>query len=489
MKPEAPPAAPTAPAVPLDTEFKRGLGLFSGTMIVAGSMIGSGIFIVSADMARLIASPGWLLVAWAITGALTMAGALSYGELAALMPRAGGQYVFLRESLSPIWGFLYGWTFLLVIQAGTIAAVAVAFARFGGLSESDYLINPIKVLPGYAVSLSKAQLVAIGMIVLLTITNMRGIDYGKWIQNLFTVAKTGALLIMILLGLTLGWNSEAVSSNFGNFWAVRNPQPIVDGLTALTAFGLFAALCVAQTGSLFSADAWHNIATGAGEVREPRRKIPLALAFGAGGVILLYMLANVAYLVSLPLDAIQNAPSDRVATAMMNRIFPGIGVIAMSAAIMVSTFGCNNGLILSGARVYYAMARDNLFFKRTGELHPTYRTPAFALIAQAIWTCVLCLSGTYSELLNYVIFAAVLFYMLTGVGLFALRTRRPDANRPVMAVGYPWLPGIYVVLTGLICINLLMQPAQQRYAGLGLIVVVLGVPVYYGWRRFVARVA
>ena len=477
---------PSAPTVALDTEFKRGLGLFSGTMIVAGSMIGSGIFIVSADMARLIGSPGWLLVAWAITGLLTMAGALSYGELAALMPRAGGQYVFLRESLSPIWGFLYGWTFLLVIQAGTIAAVAVAFARFGGFSESQYLIKPMNVLPGYAISLSKAQLVAIGMIVVLTITNMRGIDYGKWIQNLFTVAKTGALLAMILLGLTLGWNSEAVSANFSSFWAVRNPQAIVEGLTALSAFGLFAALCVSQTGSLFSADAWHNVATVAGEVREPRRNIPLALALGAGGVIVLYMLANVAYLVALPLDAIQNAPSDRVATAMMERIFPGVGVVVMSAAIMVSTFGCNNGLILVGARVSYAMARDGFFFRKVGTLNNAL-VPGWGLALQGIWAAALVLPRTvkadgtygnlYGNLLDYVISAALLFYILSIIGLFRLRKTRPEAERPYRAFGYPVVPALYILGAAAIVIVLFMYRPMTTWPGL--VIVCLGVPVYY----------
>ncbi|HKQ39723.1 MAG TPA: amino acid permease [Verrucomicrobiae bacterium] len=477
---------PAASTVALDTEFKRGLGLFSGTMIVAGSMIGSGIFIVSADMARLIGSAGWLLVAWAITGVLTLAAALSYGELAALMPRAGGQYVFLRDSLSPIWGFLYGWTFILVIQAGTIAAVAVAFARFGSFSESEYLISPIRILPGYAISLSKAQLVAIGMIVVLTITNMRGIDYGKWIQNLFTVAKTGALLIMIVLGLTLGWNSEAVSSNFGNFWAVRTPQPIVEGLSALSAFGLFAALCVAQTGSLFSADAWHNVATVAGEVREPRRNIPLALALGAGGVIVLYMLANVAYLVSLPLDAIQNAPADRVATAMINRIFPGVGVIAMSAAIMISTFGCNNGLILVGARVSYAMARDGLFFRKVGTLNSA-RVPGWGLALQGVWAAALVLPRTikpdgtygnlYGNLLDYVISAALIFYILAIIGLFRLRKTRPDAERPYQAFGYPLVPGFYILGAAAIVVILFMYRPMTTWPGL--LIVLLGLPLYY----------
>jgi basic amino acid/polyamine antiporter, APA family len=479
-------AQPSAAVVTLDTEFKRGLGLFSATMIVAGSMIGSGIFIVSADMARLVGSPGWLLVAWLITGVLTLAAALSYGELAVLMPRAGGQYVFLRESLSPMWGFLYGWTFLLVIQAGTIAAVAVAFARFGGLSETAYLIEPIKVLPGYAISLSWAQFVALAMIAVLTITNMFGIDYGKWIQNLFTVAKTSALLGMILLGLTLGWNPDAVSANFGNFWTVRNPQPIVEGLTALTAFGLFVALCVSQTGSLFSADAWHNVATIAGEVRDPRRNIPLALALGAGGVILLYLLANVAYLVALPLDAIQNAPNDRVAIAMMNKIFPGVGVIAMSAAIMVSTFGCNNGLILVGARVSYAMARDGLFFRKVGMLNNA-RVPGWGLALQGIWAAALVLPRTvkadgtygnlYGNLLDYVISAALIFYILTIVGLFRLRKTRPDAERPYRAFGYPVVPALYIL--GAAAIVLVLFKYRPMTTWPGLLIVLLGLPVYY----------
>jgi len=463
-------------------------------MVVAGSMIGSGIFLVSADMARLVGSPGWLLVAWLITGVLTVAAALSYGELAALMPRAGGQYVFLRESLSPLWGFLYGWTFILVIQAGTIAAVAVAFARFGGFSESVFLIAPVKVLPGYAISLSRAQLVAIAMIVVLTITNTRGIDYGKWIQNLFTVAKAGALFAMIVLGLTLGWNSEAVSANFGSFWTVHDPEPIVDGLSALTTFGLFAALCVAQTGSLFSADAWHNVATVAGEVREPRRNIPLALALGAGGVILLYLLANVAYLVALPLDAIKTAPADRVATAMMQRIFPGAGVIAMSAAIMVSTFGCNNGLILVGARLSYAMARDGLFFRKVATLNAA-RVPAWGLALQGIWAAALVLPRTikadgtygnlYGNLLDYVISAALIFYILTIIGLFRLRKARPDAERPYKAFGYPIIPAMYIVGAAAIVFVLVVYRPMTTWPGL--VIVLLGLPLYYGLQRLNAK--
>ena len=344
-----------APDTGLDTEFKRGLGLFDATMVVIGSMIGSGIFIVSADMARRIGSPGWLLVAWLITGVLTVAAALSYGELAALMPRAGGQYVYLREAFNPLCGFLYGWTLFLVIQTGTIAAVGVAFAKFLGVlwptvSEANYLIPPLHLAPGYAVSLSTAQLVGILLIVLLTVTNLFGIDYGKLIQNVFTVSKTGALLGLIVLCLALGWNATAVSQNFGDLWTPRaGSYEAAKALMGTTALGLFAALCVTQTGSLFSSDAWNNIGFAAGEVRDPRRTVAWATALGTAIVIVLYLLANVGYLATLPLTDIQTAPADRVATAALERIFPGVAVTLMAAAILVSTFGCNNGLILAGA--------------------------------------------------------------------------------------------------------------------------------------------
>jgi amino acid transporter len=328
----------------LDTEFKRGLGLFDSTMVVAGSMIGSGIFIVSAGMSREIGSAGWLLVAWVITGALTIAAALSYGELAAMMPRAGGQYVYLREAYSPLCAFLYGWTLFMVIQTGTIAAVAVGFARFTGvlmpwIAEDRYLIAPIHVSEGYAVSLSTAQLVGVAMIALLTWTNTRGLDYGRVIQNVFTTAKTGALIGLIALALLLGWNAEAIGTNFGNFWTAAGFASIAPGVTAATAYGLFVALCVSQTGSLFSADAWNNITFTAGEVKDPRRNVPLSLALGTGLVITLYLLANIGYLVTLPLPAMQHAPSDRVATATLDAIFPGFGALLMAVAIMISTFG------------------------------------------------------------------------------------------------------------------------------------------------------
>jgi len=482
--------APTseAGASGLDTEFTRGLGLFDSTMVVVGSMIGSGIFIVSADIARLVGSPGWLLMAWIVTGALTLAAALSYGELAAMMPRAGGQYVYLREAFSPLCGFLYGWTLFLVIQTGTIAAVGVAFARFLGVflpsvAEDHYLIAPIHLTTGYALSLSTAQLVAVLLIALLTWSNTRGIQYGRVIQNIFTVAKTGALIALIGAGLLLGWNAAAVSANFGDFWTPRGQIDVAAGLSAVTAFGLFVALCVSQTGSLFSSDAWNNITFTAGEVKDPRRTLPLSLAFGTGIVTALYLLANIAYLVTLPLSSIQHAPSDRVATATLDVIVPGGGAALMAAAILVSTFGCNNGLILAGARAYYAMARDRLFFRKAGTLHPTHHTPTFGLLAQAGWAMALCLTGTYGQLLDYVIFAALIFYLLTTVALFRLRKLQPDLPRPVKAFGYPVVPALYILAIAFLLVVLLVDPDKRKFSAFGLLIVALGIPVYLLWRR------
>src|SRR5881409_2109143 len=393
------PTAASAAAMGLETEFHRGLGLYDSTMVVVGSMIGSGIFIVSADMARNIGSAGWLFGAWILTGVLTVVGALSYGELAAMMPRAGGQYVYLREAFSPMWGFLYGWTLFLIIQTGTIAAVSVGFARYFGalvpwIADDRYLIPPIHVSTAYALSLSTTQLVALSIIALLTWTNTRGLEYGKIIQNVFTTAKTGALLGLILIGVLLGWNHTAVADNFGNLWAARGTVEIVPGLSAVTAFGLFVAICVSQTGSLFSADAWNNITFTAGEVRDPRRNVPLSLALGTFIVIGLYLLANVAYLVTLPFDQLQHAPGDRVATATVNAIFPGLGVTVMAIGIMISTFGCANGLILAGARASYAMARDRLFFRAAGRLNAA-KVPAWALVLEGLWAAFLVLPRTY----------------------------------------------------------------------------------------------
>jgi basic amino acid/polyamine antiporter, APA family len=484
---------------PTNGKFIRGLGLLDSTMLVAGSMIGSGIFIVSSIIARQVGAPGWLLVVWGVTGLLTLMAALSYGELAAMMPKAGGQYVYLREAFSPLWGFLYGWTLFLVIQTGTIAAVAVGFARYTGVlipwvSESNYLIEPIR-FGGYALSLSTAQLVGLAMIALLTFMNTRGLRLGKLVQNIFTTAKTGALIALILLGIIVGWKSGAGAANFSDMWTLRGDlQDVAQGLTAATAFGLFVGICVAQTNSLFSADAWNNITFTAGEVINPRRNIPLSLAFGTILVIGLYLLANVAYLAALPFSAIQNAPSDRVASETASVIFPGAGATIMAIAIMVSTFGCNNGLILAGARAYYAMARDGLFFRRVGELNKNH-VPAWGLIIQGIWAGVLVLPRTvktdatgnvsygnlYGNLLDYVISAALIFYILTIIGIFVLRRKRPEAERPYKAFGYPIVPALYIVGASVILCVLFMYQTATTWPGL--IIVLTGVPIYFLWRK------
>jgi APA family basic amino acid/polyamine antiporter len=481
-------------------KFIRGLGLLDSTMLVAGSMIGSGIFIVSSIIARQVGAPGWLLVVWLVTGLLTLMAALSYGELAAMMPKAGGQYVYLREAFSPLWGFLYGWTLFLVIQTGTIAAVAVGFGRYMGVlvpwvSESNYLIAPIR-LGGYALSLSTAQLVGLALIALLTFMNTRGLKLGKLIQNVFTTAKTGALIALIVLGIVVGLKSGAGAANFTDIWTLRGGlQEVGAGLTAATALGLFVGICVAQTNSLFSADAWNNITFTAGEVINPRRNVPLSLALGTILVIGLYLLANVAYLAALPFAAIQNAPSDRVASETANVIFPGTGATIMAIAIMVSTFGCNNGLILAGARAYYAMARDGLFFRRVGELNKNH-VPSWGLIIQGIWAGFLVLPRTvktdalgnvtgygnlYGNLLDYVISAALIFYILTIIGIFVLRRKQPDAERPYKAFGYPVVPALYVVgATVILCVLFIYQTATTWP---GLMIVLTGVPVYFLWRK------
>jgi basic amino acid/polyamine antiporter, APA family len=483
-----------------DQKFVRGLGLLDSTMLVAGSMIGSGIFIVSSIISRQVGSPGWLLVVWIITGLLTLTAALSYGELAAMMPKAGGQYVYLREAFSPLWGFLYGWTLLLVIQTGTIAAVAVGFAKYTGvlvpwISESHYLIEPIRLggwFSGYAISLNTAQLLGLAMIALLTFMNTRGLELGKIVQNIFTTAKTGALIALILLGIVVGVRSGAGAENFRDFWTLRGGlQDVGKGLTAATAFGLFVGICVAQTQSLFSADAWNNITFTAGEVKEPRRNIPLSLAFGTFLVIGLYLLANVAYLATLSFSAIQNAPSDRVASETANVIFPGAGATIMAVAIMVSTFGCNNGLILAGARAYYAMARDGLFFRRVAELNKNH-VPGWGLIMQGIWAGILVLPRTmkpdgtygnlYSNLLDWVISAALIFYILTIAGVFMLRWKRPDADRPYKAFGYPVVPLLYIIGAAVILFVLFTYQPATTWPGLG--IVLTGVPIYFLWRAF-----
>lgn len=453
---------------PLTSGLVQGLGLLDATTIVMGSMIGSGIFIVAADIARQTASPGLIMTAWVVTAALTLVAALSYGELAGAMPRAGGQYVYLREAYGPLFGFLYGWTLFLVIQTGTIAAVAVAFAKFTGVllpwfSEEKRLatLGPL--------SLSSQQLLAIAVLVFLTWVNTRGLRAGAAVQNIFTIAKTGALLGLIALGFAYR-SPEAVGRNFGDFWG-----------NAGWNWATIQAVGVAMVGSLFSSDAWNNVTFTGEEVRNPRRNLPLALGLGVLVVSLLYVASNLAYLNLLPLEAIQNAPQDRVATAAVAVALGPMAVQLMAAAIMVSTFGCMNGMILAGARVYYAMARDGLFFASVARVDPRRHTPVVSLAVQCGWACLLTLTGTYSDLLDYVVFAVLLFYGLTIAGVFVLRRRRPEMPRPYRAAGYPVLPALYIAAAGLIeAILLLYKP---NYTWPGLIIVLLGIPAYFVWRR------
>ncbi|MDE3058103.1 MAG: amino acid permease [Bacteroidota bacterium] len=473
-------------------EFQRSLNLFDSTTIVIGSMIGSGIFIVSSDIARTVSSPGWLLTVWLITGIVTIIAALSYGELAAMMPHAGGQYVYLRESYGSMIGFLYGWTLFLVIQTGTIAAVAVAFARYTGVlipwfSESN------KLLTLGSFSISATQLLGIASIAVLTYVNTRGITTGKTVQNIFTITKTAALLGLILLGFLIGKNAEAVAANFSNFWNAAWTQ-FSNGnfqIHPLSGIALAGAIGAAMVGSLFSSDAWNNITFTAGEVVNPKRTIPLGLFFGTAIVTMLYISANISYLNILPLHGspngatvaergIQFATDDRVATAAAQMMFGDAAAIVMAVLIMISTFGCNNGLILAGARVYYAMSKDGLFFEKAGVLN-RHSVPAFALVTQGIWASALCLSGTYSNLLDYVIFAVLIFYIFTISGLFILRKKRPDAERPYKAFGYPFIPAFYILIAAFISIDLLF--VKPAYTWPGLIIVLMGIPVYWYWRR------
>jgi basic amino acid/polyamine antiporter, APA family len=482
------------------TGFVKAMSLTDATMLVAGSMIGSGIFIVSASMARGLPSPMWLMLAWILSGVMTLLGALAYGELAAMYPNAGGQYVFLRESMGSLMGFLYGWTLFVVIQTGTIAAVAVAFGRFMGVllpsispdrfswfPQADVCIATLGCTdPANAIQLglTPQRLVGLLSIAVLTWVNLRGVREGKFVQTTLTVVKTGALAVLILLGLTLGRNASAVAANFssGNFvgqWSLSS--------TLIIAFG------AAMVGSLFSSDAWNSVTFAAAEVKNPSRNLPLALVLGTGLVSLLYVIANVSYLNVLPFDGaaegataiargVRHATQDRVATAVAETIFGPSGAVLMAGAILISTFGCNNGLILSGARVLYAMARDGLFFRRAGTLNKN-NVPAFALVVQSIWTAFLCLTGTYGQLLNYVIFAALLFYVFTTVGLFVLRTKRPDAVRPYRAVGYPALPALYILLCCGVMLLLLLSPTTRTESISGLVLVLIGIPVFFLWRR------
>jgi APA family basic amino acid/polyamine antiporter len=546
--------AATAPAVPTTAGgLEQRLGLFDSTMLVAGSMIGSGIFIVSAEIARDTGGAGWLLAVWGLAGLMTVIGALSYGELAAMMPRAGGQYVYLREAYSPLWGFLYGWTSFLVIQTGTIAAVAVAFGKFLGVlvptlgtgPEAEllrlpgfagvplplpWLAEPITLFKKETFTITAGQLVGVAMILFLTWWNTRGLTEGKWLQNVFTVAKIGGLIAVIAVGLTVTANPEVWRANFAEPWAgIRETGQYAAMLKKVPAGGALVALMVmggAMVGSLFSADAWNNVTFTAGEVRRPHRNLPLSLFLGTGLVIGLYLLANVAYLTSLPIQGvpkpgplpaealnalpphargvveaalkveitlpepivrgIAHADNDRVGTALIELASPRYGAALMAIAIMISTFGCQNGLVLSGARLTFAMARDGLFFRSVGRVN-RHHVPAVGLWVQAAWASLLVFSGTYGELLDYVIFAALLFYVLTVAGLFVLRWKRPEAPRPYRAVGYPVLPALYVLLCAAVMFDLLL--VKPVFTWPGLILVLTGIPVYFLWKTLRPRVA
>ena len=507
------PAAATAPTdwerhTHQDRELVKGLGLTSATMLVMGSMIGSGIFIVSAEISREVQSPALLIGAWVITGFMTIVGALCYGELAAMMPRAGGQYVYLREALGPLWGFLYGWTLFMVIQTGTIAAVGVAFGKFLGIfwpaiSSSNWIVHFWKVpkiyvgpmmLGGMDVGLNTQNLAAILVVVMLSVINIFGVKTGAFIQNIFTVTKVATLLGLVIFGALLGRNAVAVAANFGaNFWKNAGLGTLheVGGAGASVLVSSLTVLAIAQVGSLFSADAWNNVTFTAGEVKNPHRNLPLSLALGTGVVIALFVGCNFIYLGTLPLfgDAkgatliqrgIQYASEDRVATAVITQMFGASGGKLMAVAIMISAFGCANGLILSGARVYYAMAKDGLFFQSVARLDPKHKTPVVSLMVQMVWTAILCVSGSYGQLLDYIIFAVLVFYILTIFGLFVLRRTHPEAERPYRAIGYPVLPAIYIVMA--LFIDVVLLRYKPQYTWPGLIIVLLGIPVYYGWQ-------
>lgn len=494
----------------------RGLSLLDATMIVVGSMIGSGIFITSAESSRLVGSPGWLIAAWALAGVLTITGALCCAELAAMWPRAGGQYVFLREAYGPSVGFLFGWGLFLIIQTGTIAAVAVAFANFTGVltdlvSADRYLVSTLVIVKpftisgrsfhGYALSLSTQQLLAVVMILFLTFINTRGLQAGKFIQNTFTFTKTAALLGLILVGLLLGWNhnSAAYTSSWWrsweNGWQPSASQvgfdPASQGLLVLA---LLMLLGKAMVGPLFAQSAWNNVTFTAGEVREPGKNLPRALLLGCGIVVTLYLLANLAYVVTLPLSGIQNAAQNRVATAVMETVLGPRGTIIMALAIMISTFGCNNGLILAGARVYYAMARDGLFFRRVNSVN-VHHVPAVALIAQGLWASFLVLPRTvtinpqtgrdqlgnvYTQLLEYIVSADLIFYVLMVGAVIVMRRKAPEIERPYRTFGYPLVPLVYIILAGLFIVDLaILAPSTS---GIGYLLVLTGVPIYFIWR-------
>jgi APA family basic amino acid/polyamine antiporter len=476
------------------TTMKRELGLLDSTMIVAGSMIGSGIFLVTSDMARTVGSPGVILMIWILTGVITLIAALSYGELAGMMPKAGGQYVYLKEAYNPMVGFLFGWTVFTVIQTGVIAAVAIAFAKYTAELIPFFDEKNIIFSLGFF-NFNATQMLALILIAFLTYVNLQGIKNAKILQTTFTIAKILSLLGLIVLGIYVGLNSDAFNANLVDFWSPYSVKINTDGSVTkelLSGVVLYGAIGAAMIGSLFSSDSWNNITYTAGEVKDPQKNIPLSLFFGTLIVTILYVLANVAYLMLLPIhgspegvSAIERgilfASQDRVGTAAASIIFGSAAVSIMALLIMVSTFGCNNGLILSGARLYYAMAKDGVFFKKAGTLNKK-DVPGFALILQAVWSSVLCLSGSYGQLLDYCTFSSLLFYIVTIVGLFILRKKRPEWERPYKAFGYPILPAFYIIIASAICVDLLIY--KPGTCGWGLAIVLLGVPVYYLWKKF-----
>jgi APA family basic amino acid/polyamine antiporter len=469
------------------TELKRTLGLVDATSIVAGSMIGSGIFIVTSQMARDVGSAGWLLVLWLLTGLITVFAALSYGELAGMMPNAGGQYVYIQRAYGRMISFLYGWTVFTVIQTGVIAAVAVAFAKYTSVFFPE--LNNALLSVGATYKVTYAQLVAMASIALLTFINSRGVTNGKSIQLIFTSAKLFALFALIILGLAIGFKGDVIVENFKDMWAASKTT-VENGVATvipLTGFALMGAMGATIINSLFSSDAWNNVTFIAAEIKDPRKNIPRSLFLGTFIVTIIYILANVAYLALLPLQGdpaaatvvgqgIMHVPNDRVGAAAASMIFGDPAVNIMAVLIMISTFGCNNGLILSGSRLFYAMAHDGLFFREAKKLN-RFQVPAWALWLQCLWACVLCLSGKYGDLLTYATFASLLFYILTIAGVFILRKREPNAERPYKAFGYPVVPALYILITTAICIDLLIYDTWNT--GLGLVIVLIGIPVYY----------
>ncbi|HTI90044.1 MAG TPA: amino acid permease [Puia sp.] len=455
------------------TGFKQSLGLLDATMIVVGSMIGSGIFIVSADITRSVGSAGWLILVWILTGVLTLTAALSYGELSGMFPKAGGQYVYLKEAFNPLTGFLYGWSFFAVIQAGSIAAVGVAFSKFAayifpGLSEHNILFDL-----GF-LKISAAQVTSILLIVVLTYINTMGVKEGKLIQTVFTLAKIVALAGLVIFGFLLAAKKGISAANWSTGFALGKLEGGV--IVPYLGFAGLGAIAGSMVGSLFSSDSWNNVTFIAGEIKQPQRNIGLSLFLGTLIVTAIYVATNLMYINVLPLDAIANAENDRVGVTASLQIFGASGTTVMAILLMISTFGCDNGLILSGARVYYTMARDGVFFKQVGVLNKN-SVPARALWMQCIWASALCLSGKYGELLDYVIFVVLIFYILTIIGIFRLRKTRPEAPRPYRAFGYPVLPALYILLAGAICILLFIYKPKFTWPGLG--IVLLGIPIYY----------